>query len=595
VYTSRCNQCGQYISLPLLNPLPRERAVRSPLSAQQLVLKDVKTHLDPNLFQYIELGEFHGFEDAIMSGASAEIRLPGNDNPTLLHWAVAKFAGDLRFVELLLRHPDVDVDARTNQHNQTPLQLASYYGLTAVVQILLAGKANMHLVDKSNWTVIHQAAKSGATFLIDLFHRGGVSLHAKDENGRTALHWAAYHNHVDTIRWLLDRGLDIMERDVEQCIPLHWATLRGNIPAIDTLLRYSHTQAQLEAKDETGEDANGLAADKELRVEEPDRKQLYQHVAKTVRGYGVEQGWRRRLCLASRDSTAGLPAQQSDTIYKLAFIIEVASVAYTYYKHVFWLTSHYTVATMLFNVLLLVVVLLWVQLRSMDPGYITQPKGGSDKHGSAEKTLAREIVPTLPSHFGILKRLYDESLRCVPRAYGRVDAREGIIIPVRARRCPVTERIVLNYQAHCHWIGVPVGLRNMRAVTAFCVAVSLLIPTWIVLGWVYITSLTPSEESVFTNNSFFVLWLAHFGFLAYSALKNANVLFNSAFLNATVQEISFPAANPHMVVRSNQHGMAWNNPFNRGFKTNFQRFLTGANIMDVPLPPASCNEPKEEV
>ena len=69
--------------------------------------------------------------------------------------------------------------------------IASYYGHTSAAQMLIAAKANIHLVDESNWTVIHQAAKSGNTFLMDIFHRAGVSLHAKDKNARTALHWAA--------------------------------------------------------------------------------------------------------------------------------------------------------------------------------------------------------------------------------------------------------------------------------------------------------------------------------------------------------------------------------------------------------------------
>lgn len=112
---------------------------------------------------------------------------------------MAQFKGDLRFIELLVRHPELEVDGKTGKHQQTALMIASYYGNTSVVQLLLAAGANMHLIDNGKWTVMHQAAKSGNTFLLDIFHRGGVNLHAKDKDNRTALHWAAYHNRIDSI------------------------------------------------------------------------------------------------------------------------------------------------------------------------------------------------------------------------------------------------------------------------------------------------------------------------------------------------------------------------------------------------------------
>ena len=47
-----------------------------------------------------------------MRGAQPSMRIPNDDKPNVLHWAVAHFTGDLRFIELLLRHPDIDVRLR---------------------------------------------------------------------------------------------------------------------------------------------------------------------------------------------------------------------------------------------------------------------------------------------------------------------------------------------------------------------------------------------------------------------------------------------------------------------------------------------------
>lgn len=41
-------------------------------------------------YRFIELGEFFGFEQALKRGATPEIRLPTQDNPTTLHWVRIK-------------------------------------------------------------------------------------------------------------------------------------------------------------------------------------------------------------------------------------------------------------------------------------------------------------------------------------------------------------------------------------------------------------------------------------------------------------------------------------------------------------------------
>ena len=96
----------------------------------------------------------------------------------------------------------------------------------------------------------------------------------------------------------------------------------------------------------------------------------YLMVAKTIRSFGSELGWRQRLCLLSRKAGGGMPPFQLDGLRALLVAGEFASVAWFYYKNVFWLTSHLTLVTMAFNLLFIATLGVWVHARRADPGYV---------------------------------------------------------------------------------------------------------------------------------------------------------------------------------------------------------------------------------
>ncbi len=215
-------------------------------------------------------------------------------------------------------------------------------------------------------------------------------------------------------------------------------------------------------------------------------------MAKMLRSKASELSvWRR--CLVPSKAGAGLPPQSWASTYRLVFVAEVCTVAYMYYKHVLWATLHLTVPTMLFNTLLFATVIMWVRVRGSDPGYImTAPSkqssssssqssasGSEVSSSSSRDARGREVSSTLPQQFGVLKRLYDDALSCLPKAYGTLDAREGIVLPMRAVRCPHTDRVVLGFHGYCEWLGVAAGIRNARAIVGFSLMVLPLVLLWV--------------------------------------------------------------------------------------------------------------------
>ena len=179
-----------------------------------------------------------------------------------------------------------DVDARTGNCHCTLLIVASKYGHTNAVNVLLQYGANVALTDKSGRTALHFAAGSSdnsceilrcliengadidkgrndnqtplmiaaqkghvsvATFLIE--HGANVDL--QDENGNTALHHTLYGSDVscEILSCLTGSGADVNGVNKVKHTPLMIAAKRGHLNALTLLIKHGAHDVDLQDSD----------------------------------------------------------------------------------------------------------------------------------------------------------------------------------------------------------------------------------------------------------------------------------------------------------------------------------------------------------
>ena len=127
------------------------------------------------------------------------------DKPADLGWTPLMFAaaeGHPETVSALIKG-GANVNA-TNTLGRTALMFASSYGFTAIVEDLLAHRADPNNVpnDDTGWTALMAAAHKGHIDVIRALLDHGADATIKDREGKTALVWAEAQGHADVARML---------------------------------------------------------------------------------------------------------------------------------------------------------------------------------------------------------------------------------------------------------------------------------------------------------------------------------------------------------------------------------------------------------
>jgi ankyrin repeat protein len=163
------------------------------------------------------------------AGANVNARGYYAGGRTPLLWAAEK--GHKVVVDLLLRIPDVDLNARDND-GQTALSRAAENGHNAVVDLLLRiPNVDLNARDNDGQTALSRAAENGYEAVVDLLLRiPNVDLNSRDNDGRTALSWAAENGHEAVVYLLLrTHDVDLNSKDDKYGrTPLSWAAGEGH-------------------------------------------------------------------------------------------------------------------------------------------------------------------------------------------------------------------------------------------------------------------------------------------------------------------------------------------------------------------------------
>ena len=144
----------------------------------------------------------------------------GSTIETFFH-AVAK--GDLERVKAFLAESPELANIR-NDFGSAPLHDASNAGNTALVELLLAFKADPNAAGSLAVTPLHRAASRGRAEVAALLLANGANVDAKEQcEGQTPLHWAIKGEHEALVQLLLTHKANIHAVDNNGSTPLHIA------------------------------------------------------------------------------------------------------------------------------------------------------------------------------------------------------------------------------------------------------------------------------------------------------------------------------------------------------------------------------------
>jgi ankyrin repeat protein len=190
-------------------------------------------------------------------GAVANTR--GNTGST--PFLEASITGHTNIIWLLLDHnPDVNV-CDSDNGGETPLHHAAEQGRLKLVQKLLELNAEVNSCGSHNSTPLLIASQFGHTDVVRLLLDNNANIHAQDNDGETSLHVSV--GHAEITQMLLDRGAEVNCRDNNGWTPLHrlarpWSGKKSDVQDVQLLLDHG---ADLEARDHSGKTAFEVACD----------------------------------------------------------------------------------------------------------------------------------------------------------------------------------------------------------------------------------------------------------------------------------------------------------------------------------------------
>lgn len=127
-----------------------------------------------------------------------------------------------------------------DENGATPLMLASYFGMTRIVDMMICLGADVNIRDKSKRHVLHYCIREDdidKTDIVDLILQSDKNeINAQDNLGATLLMKASGNNHIAVVKKLLDHRAAINLQTNNGATALHLAAANNNYEVISLLL-----------------------------------------------------------------------------------------------------------------------------------------------------------------------------------------------------------------------------------------------------------------------------------------------------------------------------------------------------------------------
>ena len=209
------------------------KSIEKYLHLQSKVPEKRTSELNDSLHDFAMKGELKGIDRALHMGAEIDFKTPTWGNTAL--WIASCF-GKTETVKLL-----VDRKASINladRDNRTPLYTASRGDKKEIVKLLLEKKAGIDIYDNFGTTPLFIASQFGHKDTVQLLIEKKAKVDLANEQNFTPLIIAAYHGKMDAVRALVEGGADITIRN-DNKTAAQWAMQYGH----HTVSHYLNTEA----------------------------------------------------------------------------------------------------------------------------------------------------------------------------------------------------------------------------------------------------------------------------------------------------------------------------------------------------------------
>ncbi len=156
--------------------------------------------------------------------------------PSMNELHEAAVLGSVERTAALLSSGSFDIDG-CDEGGRTPLMMASIFGHSHVVRILLDEGASVAMASKDGYTALFVAAQKGHLAVTKLLVNAGSNTTARSVSGSTPLHPAAAGGHLEVMSVLIGAGAHVDSRCSDGATPLFLAADEGNLGAVKVLLR----------------------------------------------------------------------------------------------------------------------------------------------------------------------------------------------------------------------------------------------------------------------------------------------------------------------------------------------------------------------